>query len=147
MEIQDYPNYLIYDDGRVYNKKYNRFIKPTIVGKGYLQLALFKNGERKMFRINRLVSLHYIPNPENKPEVNHIDGDKTNNNIKNLEWMTRMENANAFQPIRQDNTSGVKNIYYHKQWHGWVYIKTINKIRHTKYFKTFEEAVEYKNNI
>ena len=52
------------------------------------------NGEvRKKMRVHRIVALHFIPNPENKTEVNHIDGTKKNNRAENLEWTTRQENA------------------------------------------------------
>ena len=97
-----------------------------------------------MFRIHRLVALHYIPNFENKSDVDHIDGDKTNNHVSNLRWASRLENQNAFQKIRTDNTSGIKNISYNKSNNRWIYRKIINKKLHHKYFKTFEDAVEYK---
>jgi len=60
-------------------------------GSGY-KAVILSNGLRKQFRINRLVAEAFIPNPDNKPEVNHIDGDKTNNHVNNLEWVTREEN-------------------------------------------------------
>lgn len=71
--------------------------KPKILsnrdnGKGYFIVSLYKNGNCKNKRINRLVAEHFIPNPETKPEVNHIDGDKANNHVENLEWVTRSEN-------------------------------------------------------
>ena len=50
------------------------------------------NGKHKLVTIHRLVAIHFISNPDNKPQVNHIDGDKTNNNIINLEWVTAQEN-------------------------------------------------------
>lgn len=62
--------------------------------KGYLRLNLYKNGVKSMVSIHRLVAQTFIPNPENKPEVNHIDEDTTNNMVSNLEWMTSKENCN-----------------------------------------------------
>lgn len=59
---------------------------------GYYYVSLSKNRIRKNHRINRLVAIHFIPNPYNKPEVNHIDGNKANNNVENLEWVTGQEN-------------------------------------------------------
>lgn len=59
---------------------------------GYLYTALFKEGNRHIFKIHRLVALHFIPNSENKPQVNHIDADKTNNRIENLKWCSALEN-------------------------------------------------------
>lgn len=60
---------------------------------GYLFVGLKKNGRVKQMYIHRLVALHFIPNIENKPTVNHINGDKSNNNDWNLEWNTYSENT------------------------------------------------------
>lgn len=70
-----------------------RILTPTVVKDGYLdvQLRTF-NKKQKHVRLHRLVALHYIPNPENKPEVNHKDGNKLNNCALNLEWCTQQEN-------------------------------------------------------
>ena len=67
-------------------KPYNR--------KGYIRVALSKDNTAKHIDIHRLVAEAFIPNIENKPEVNHIDGDKSNNEVSNLEWCTRKENMN-----------------------------------------------------
>ena len=91
MEIQDFPNYLIYPDGRVFSKKSNKFMKPADNGNGYLRLSLGRNNDKY---IHRLVAIHYIPNPENKPEVDHINRVRGDNRIENLRWATRKENQN-----------------------------------------------------
>ena len=59
---------------------------------GYYEISLKKNKKEKRFKIHRLVALTFIPNPDNKPEVNHKDGDKSNNCVDNLEWVTSKEN-------------------------------------------------------
>lgn len=64
------------------------------VKNGYIYQTLLKNGKRKTFKLHRLVAETFIPNPDNKPQVNHIDGDKENNKVSNLEWVTRKENLN-----------------------------------------------------
>ena len=67
-------------------------LKQNKTEKGYLSVTLTKNGNRKVYRCHRLVAIHFIPNPDNKPEVNHKDGVKTNNYDWNLEWATHKEN-------------------------------------------------------
>lgn len=81
-----------------------KLITPTDNGKGYLVVALYKNGKRYFKKIHRLVAEAFIPNPDNKSEVNHIDGNKSNNNYTNLEWSTTKENCRH----RQD--TGLGNI-------------------------------------
>ena len=69
------------------------FKKLTNTDKGYLKTTLFKNGKGKTREIQRIVAETFIPNPENKPCVNHIDGNKHNNRVENLEWVTSQENT------------------------------------------------------
>lgn len=68
-------------------------LKPKRCKKGYMDVTLCKNGKHKTFRLNRLVALAFVDNPENKPEVDHINTDKTNNRADNLCWVTRVENT------------------------------------------------------
>lgn len=72
--------------------KKGRLLKIQIDSCGYLQAGLSANGKRSMRLMHRLVAIAFIPNPENKPEVNHLDGNKLNNNVENLEWATKSEN-------------------------------------------------------
>lgn len=69
-------------------------LNKTIKSNGYETVMLSLNGKGKRFHVHRLVAIYFIDNPLNKPEVNHKDGIKTNNNVLNLEWMTEMENKN-----------------------------------------------------
>ena len=69
-------------------------LKPRPTIKGYLQVHLCKNGKIKNNYIHRLVAEAFIPNPNDYPEVNHLDEDKANNYVKNLEWCTRERNMN-----------------------------------------------------
>jgi len=99
-DIKDYEgHYKISNLGRVKNVKRNnnRYNKLLKLKKGtdkykYYHISLFKNGLCKEVSIHRLVAQAFIPNPDNKPEVNHIDGNKVNNKIDNLEWCTHKEN-------------------------------------------------------
>lgn len=70
-----------------------RILKPTPDKKGYLRLRVTLNRERKCYKVHRLVAEAFIDNPQNKPQVNHINGDKTDNRASNLEWVTNKENA------------------------------------------------------
>ena len=143
MEVIGFEDYLIYDDGRVFSQKRNKFLKEVNDKIVYKLVDLWK-GKGKKFLIHRLVALHYIPNPENKSDVDHIDGDKANNHVSNLRWATRLENCNGFRKFHKNNKSGIKNISYNKSINRWRYQKTINKKIHTKHFKTLEETIQYK---
>ncbi len=97
VKIKDFEDYFITEDGDVISfKKYGnkswRKLKPRIQKNGYVFVILSKNGKHFKKIIHRLVSLAFLPNPENKPQVNHIDGNKLNNHYTNLEWITASEN-------------------------------------------------------
>lgn len=81
--------------GRVINKKTGNILKGDISGSGYQRVQLFYHGKTKKFLRHRLVAMYFIPNddPENKTIVNHIDGNKHNNDYTNLEWVTPSENT------------------------------------------------------
>lgn len=75
-----------------------RLIKPDIIHTGYLRVTLYKDGKTKNHYVHVLVAQAFIPNPEGKRQVNHIDGNKTNNRVENLEWLTPSENIqHAFE--------------------------------------------------
>lgn len=85
LTIDDYE---ITKDGRVINKTNNHVLTPQPNGKGYLRVKI----DGKLQFVHRLVAQKYIPNPNNYEQVNHIDGDKTNNSVDNLEWVSNQQN-------------------------------------------------------
>jgi len=88
-QIEDYPNYLVFKDGRIYNTKRKSFLKPIKNASGYSYVTLCSpNGDKKKsnFYIQQVVAKHYIPNPHDKKIVNFKDKDKTNFNADNLVW-------------------------------------------------------------
>lgn len=91
-EVSDNSNYLVSNTGRVRRVGSDKD-HSVRNNKGYLVTDLYKNGSRSTVRVHRLVAEHFIPNPYNKPEVNHIDGNKKNNDMSNLEWVTKEENC------------------------------------------------------
>lgn len=93
-DIEGYEGiYQVSNFGRVKSLKRDKTLK-LITGSNYLKVNLYINNSMSTKSVHRLVAEAFIPNPENKPQVNHIDEDKTNNVASNLEWMTAKENMN-----------------------------------------------------
>lgn len=84
------PFYFITEDGDVYNKEGKLLTKHST--DGYYRVKLSRGCKRGMYRVNRLVAMTFIPNPNNYPIVHHIDGDRLNNKVSNLEWVDNSNN-------------------------------------------------------
>lgn len=88
----------IYKISNLGNVKSNKLLKKELCTNGYFRVTLYNEKSPKRFLVHRLVAETFIPNPENKPQVNHIDGNKLNNCVCNLEWATSKENnVHAFK--------------------------------------------------
>ena len=107
-DIEDYPTYQVSTEGRIRRKarmqnvgiknvkkafKEERILKPLKLTKGYLGIILYdEKMKAKTFKIHRLVAKAFIRNPDNLPQVNHLDGNKENNSVSNLEWCNQIQN-------------------------------------------------------
>lgn len=89
--------YEVSNEGRVRNKNTGKIKKPCKDKDGYLQVDLYKDGERKHKSIHRLVARAFLPNPNSEFEVDHIDKNRTNNNVDNLRWVSHQENIDYSQ--------------------------------------------------
>lgn len=109
MNILGFDKYKILPDGRVYSKTTSKYLKPHLRGR-YYQYRLYANdGSQHAFSVHRLVALHFLPNPDEKPQVNHKDGNRANNHLNNLEWVTGSENVMHSRNVLKNkvNTSGI----------------------------------------
>ena len=91
MAVDINNEYTILSNGSLIGKD-GSIKKPQLDSKGYLRVQVYVDGKAVTEKMHRLVARHFIPNPDNKPQVNHIDGDKTNNYVENLGWVTNKEN-------------------------------------------------------
>lgn len=104
--IPNFSNYLINQQGEVFSKTSNRYLKSCINSVGYEAMSLINDaGKRQNILIHRVLATLYIPNPENKREVNHIDANRANNTLSNLEWVTPSENVRHAFKVRKHKNS------------------------------------------
>jgi hypothetical protein len=151
MEIPDYEGlYYIEPNGDVYSQDRiitdGRFIEgqkmiPRLDKDGYYQVGLSKNGTQNFFKVHRLLALTYIPNPNNYPCINHIDRNRKNNNLNNLEWCTQMYNN---QSINTSRNFGTINL---TKWNTYCAQYSSNGKTYNKNFKTEKEAQDHLNQV
>lgn len=107
-DIEGFDNYEVSTEGEVRNKKYNRLLTPSPGAGGYLRVNLRKDKKSYPYYIHRLVALAFL---EGEGEVNHIDGNRTNNKVENLEWTTHQQNVqHAFTVLHRTPSRGEKGV-------------------------------------
>jgi hypothetical protein len=119
-------SYKVSNFGRIISCKYNeiREIKSYVNNKGYCNVDLYLNSERKHFLVHRLVADAFVENSENKQYIDHIDGNPLNNKSNNLRWCTQKENCNFALAIERKKLTQ-KEIHSRKDWRN----KKVNRQR------------------
>ena len=125
--------YEVSNIGNVRNVRRNTLLKLSKTNYGYIQVYLYKNGIRTGLKVHRLVAQAFIPNPDNLPQINHLDEDKTNNRVDNLEWCSHKYNVNYGHRTENAIDTRVKNGYADPDFIGFglnekEYMKEYNRI-------------------
>ena len=102
-QIEGHENYEISNYGRVRNRATGKMRSTHDDQRGYEQVNLYTNGKKHSCKVHRLVANAFIPNPDNLPQINHIDGNKWNNCADNLEWCSQADN------LTHDRENGLNN--------------------------------------
>ena len=135
--INDYENYEINACGSVRKVKTKVVLKASL-HKGYYRIGLCKNGKQKLFYVHKLIALSFIPNPDNKILIDHIDRDPLNNNVNNLRWCSRSENQ-INRGTMKNNKSSISGV--RKCGNKWRVTITLNtKAYHLGMYLSFEDA-------
>ena len=162
MDIPGYPNYKVSNHGRVasFRGKTPKLLRPSVSHYGYLQVSIisgekFGTGKKSTVAVHRLVALAFIPNPENKPHIDHKNTVKTDNSVyinpdgtvnlekSNLRWVTPRENAN--NPITLEHMDDVRPLIKEKCAHKvYVYDEELNEL--SAFTSTKDAAIEVNGN-
>ena len=148
-QYKQYP-YWVNNGGRVKRVNPNgkeRILKPTEVkGRGYLRIDIVRKPKRIQGLVHVMVAECFIDNPENKPQVDHINQIKSDNCVSNLRWVTNAENQRNITTLRTSNTSGCVGVtskkYQGKHYSWCVRINVDNKRIAVGHFKEYDEAVK-----
>jgi hypothetical protein len=112
VEVNGFENYVIYENGTVFNNITQKEKKTYVDSDGYIRIKLSKNGLIRDFSIHRLLALHYLDNPNDYPEVDHINRIKDDNRLENLRWANRSMNLLNRGEYKRTGFYFMRNINY-----------------------------------
>jgi hypothetical protein len=139
ISVTDYDNYAVSNMGSVINKK-GIMLKSELDRNGYFRISLSKDGVKRKHAVHRLVALAFIENIDNKLCVDHIDGNRQNNDVSNLRWATKAENQYN-KIIPKNSSSGVKGVCFDKKSKKWkAHITIDEKHVHIGYYSNLQDA-------
>jgi len=147
-QIEGYENYIIFEDGKIINTKFDREMKPCI-NKGYYRIGIRKDNKRNFFTIHRLIALTFIPNPENKPCIDHINRNKLDNRIENLRWVSNSENNRNKTGYSNTGKQFIFKIKSKTMKQGYLYRFQIQRPELQNKFSNgdLQPVIEYRNNF
>lgn len=126
VKINDFPNYEISNSGNIKNIRTGHILKPSISKRGYPVVNLYKNGKGHLKTVHLLYAKAFLPNPLKLTQINHIDGNKLNFNLSNLEWCTARENNLHARNTGLHNSNGDKKVNQYDENN--VFMKTFKSI-------------------
>ena len=144
--IEGYPNYMVSNKGDVLNRKTKRILKPGWGDGGYHKVNLCEDGVAKTHRVHILVARAHIAKPDGLECVDHIDHNRTNNDVTNLRWCSKSQNGMNMSK-RSGTSSSYKGTCWHKGIKKWIVnIKLDGKRKHIGYFDNEVQAALAYNN-
>jgi hypothetical protein len=134
-------NYEISNVGIVRNKTNGYLMKPILNNNGYYRVGLYHNKIQKIYTLHCLIAIYFIPNPENKPFIDHINNVKTDNRLENLRWCNQSENS-MNRKISSNNKTGYKGVSFDKLNNKWcAHIMINRKYKKLGRFASIEDAI------
>ena len=146
-QIKGYENYLIFEDGVIINTDTGKEMKPGLDKDGYYRITLSKDKKTKTFRLHRLIANAFIPNPDNKPCVDHINRNRIDNRIENLRWVSYKENSRNQSCYNKLGYQHITKRIDKTMKQGFTYQFNINRpeLKHCYSNKDLQVVIDYRN--